>query len=72
MKLLLVLVVLLFGVWLWRSRRIADKPAPPRPPKVLPSMVTCEVCGLHLPQSEALVTERGVYCSPQHQQQAQQ
>ena len=72
MKLLVVLLVLLFGVWLWRSRRIADKPAAPPRPKELPSMVTCQVCGLHLPQSEAVQTPRGVYCGLPHQQQAEQ
>lgn len=72
MKFLLVLLVVLFGVWLWRSRRIAEKPSAPRPPTKLPNMVICQVCGLHLPQTEAVTTARGVYCSTAHQQQAEQ
>lgn len=68
MKLLLVLLVVLFGVWLWRSRRLADKrPPPPRPA----TMVACDVCGVHLPQAEALASATGVYCSHAHRQQAQ-
>jgi uncharacterized protein len=72
MKLLVVLLVVLFGVWLWRSRRLADKrPPPPARPA---AMVTCDVCGVHLPQADALTSTTGVtgvYCSPAHRQQAQ-
>ncbi len=72
MKLLLVLLVVLFGVWLWRSRR----PPPPSPPRRDPAakpgaaeMVRCAVCGLHLPQADAQLTARGAYCSVEHRQQ---
>ena len=66
MKWLLVLLVILFGVWLWRSRR---PPPPPRKPKTSAAeMVRCTVCGLHLPQADALSTARGSYCSVEHRQ----
>jgi uncharacterized protein len=73
MKLLVVLLVVLFGVWLWRSRRLADK-RPPPPPARPAAMVACDVCGVHLPQADALTSTTGVtgvYCSPAHRQQAQ-
>jgi uncharacterized protein len=35
-------------------------------------MVACQVCGLQLPATEALATAHGSYCSPAHQQQAEQ
>ncbi len=71
MKLLVVLLVVLFGVWLWRSRRLADKTPPPPQPKVLPNMVACQVCGVLLPPSEALTTAHGVYCSAAHRTEAE-
>ncbi|MBC7680837.1 MAG: hypothetical protein H7172_00765 [Ferruginibacter sp.] len=72
MKLLIVLLAVLLGVWLWRSRRLANRrPAQP-PPKGLQNMVPCQVCGVLLPQSEALTTPHGVYCGPAHRAQAEQ
>lgn len=69
MKLLVLLLVVLFGLWLWRSRR---PPAAPRPPREKPpaaEMVRCAVCGLHLPQADAQLTSRGAYCGVEHRQQ---
>ncbi|MDB5850466.1 MAG: hypothetical protein JWP29_4218 [Rhodoferax sp.] len=78
MKLLVVLLVVLFGLWLWRRGREADieerkATAPkPRPPLALPAeMVRCSVCGLHLPASEAVHQGRETFCSPAHQRQAE-
>ena len=72
MKLLVVLLAILLGVWLWRSRRLQDKRTAAPPPKVLQNMVPCQVCGVLLPQNEALTTAHGVYCSPIHRTQAEQ
>jgi uncharacterized protein len=75
MKLLLVFVVVLFGIWLWRQGRLSERAAkaPPRKrPVALPSeMVRCAVCGLHLPASEALTTGQKSFCSPEHQRQVE-
>ena len=68
MKWLLVLLVVLFGVWLWRSRRPPPPPARPRG-RAAAEMVRCAACGLHLPQAEALTTPRGAYCSAEHRRQ---
>jgi uncharacterized protein len=82
MKLLVVLLVVLFGLWLWRQGRQAHlkerdedrKATKPRakPPIALPAeMVRCSVCGLHLPAADALTTGKGSFCSPEHQRQAE-
>ncbi|MDB5893444.1 MAG: hypothetical protein JWQ88_975 [Rhodoferax sp.] len=75
MKLLLVFLVVLFGIWLWRQGRLAERAAKSPPPAkrvALPSeMVRCAVCGLHLPASEALTTGSKSFCSPEHQLQVE-
>lgn len=76
MKLLVVFLVVLFGVWLWRQGRLNEqaekKPPAPRQPPALPGeMVRCAVCGLHLPTTEALINGRGSFCSLEHQRQAE-
>ena len=71
MKLLIVLLAVLLGVWLWRSRRPSSKPPKPSKP-TLQEMVPCQVCGVLLPHTEALTTAHGVYCGPAHRAQAEQ
>jgi uncharacterized protein len=72
MKFLLVLLVLLFGAWLWRSSRqknAINKKAPPL--KSPQDMVSCARCGLHIPQAESVQGHDGVYCCHTHQDQAE-
>lgn len=68
MKYLVVLLVIVVVAWfLLRERKPAR--AVPRKAKgdASPqSMLQCVHCGLHLPQGEALVDERGAYCSEAH------
>ena len=69
MKYLLGLLVVMAGVWIWRSQRIAQRPPapPPRPAPPTPSaMVACRHCGLHLPSSDAIEGPGGPYCSAEH------
>lgn len=72
MKFLLVVLVIAFGLWLWRSGR-QPPPAPPAPRtprgQAPADMVRCAVCGVHLPRIDAEQGDRGVYCSHEHRRQ---
>jgi len=74
-KALLLLVVILAGVWLWRSR--AAPLAPPTKPSSQPEakppqeMVMCAHCGMHIPGNEVVTGKQGVYCSQDHLHQSE-
>lgn len=73
MKFFLVLAVVLIGVWVWRSGRQLQAP-PSKPPASQPppqDMVSCALCAMHVPQAEAVVGHKGVYCSVEHRQRAE-
>lgn len=69
MKYLLLAALLVVAYLLWRNARVRDA-APPagRPqPGVPQEMVSCPVCGLHLPRGEAVAgTDGRLYCSAEH------
>jgi uncharacterized protein len=74
MKLLILLLAVLAGVWLWRRGR---QPTPLRrpPPQdgqapALP-MVRCGRCGTHVPGHEAVAGRRGSYCSAAHRRESE-
>jgi uncharacterized protein len=72
MKLMIVLLAIAFGVWLWRSRRPPPSQTTPRRRAgtiVALEMTRCDVCGLHLPLTDAQRTRRGTYCSVEHRRQ---
>lgn len=73
MKFLLVLIVVLIGVWVWRSSRRGGARAGRRDPDAdrLIDMVVCDLCGVHCPKTDLVVGERGVYCSVPHRDQAE-
>ena len=73
MKALVVLLVVLFGVWLWRRGRRLHAPGPPpaRPGTTAQPMVACARCGVHVPQSAAVMGRQGVYCCPAHRREAE-
>ena len=68
MNYLVVVLVIVVVAWLLLRERKPDAPAARAPsPKAGPqSMVQCSHCGVHLPRNEALLDERGVYCSEAH------
>lgn len=75
MKYLLLIVVLFVAYSLWRNARLRDQredraqrgPAAKGPAGDPQEMVSCPVCGVHLPRSEAVPGARGVlYCSNEH------
>jgi uncharacterized protein len=79
LKYAVVILVVLLGVWLWRKNRAdaqEEKQQPSSKPAQRPSghaqpqiMLSCAVCGVHLPQSDAWVGKQGSYCSAAHRQQ---
>ncbi len=75
MKALLILLVVLGGVWLWRSRQTSapgNKPVGPQASTPQPlDMVRCAQCGIHVPGNEAIAGKHGVYCSVDHQHQSE-
>ena len=73
MTLLIVLLAVLAGVWLWkrgRSRHLQQGAAPRTPTRALP-MVRCTRCGTHIPGNEAVVGRRGSYCSTVHRHESE-
>jgi uncharacterized protein len=78
MKYLLVMALVLVVFWIWRHNREAERretpvrpPASPKTGAAATQIVACKVCGVHLPQSEALIGNRGIYCSDAHRREAQ-
>ena len=76
MKYLLVIVLVAVVFWLWRHNRQAEKRAASATrqrsgsPTATTEMVACSVCQVHLPKSEALIGQDGIYCSEAHRRQA--
>lgn len=78
MKFLVVLVVVILGVWLWRSNRVVARKdqdegmvQASRRSSSQQIMVSCAHCGVHLPQAEALPSPDGLggapwFCSVEH------
>jgi uncharacterized protein len=83
LKILIFLLAVLFGVWLWRRNRLsaqnrrAQQPekTPPQdaqaPSALQPSpMLSCKHCGIHMPETDMVKGKAGVYCSQAHCQAA--
>lgn len=74
MRLLLVLLVLLVGVWLWRSNREEKsrlKEQKPRAAAAPLQTVGCSLCAVHVPVLEAVQGKKGAYCCLEHRQRAE-
>ena len=75
MKYAILFFVVAIGVWLWVKNRSASmndkaKTAARKSAennRVMTPMVSCRVCGLHLPSEDARIGKRGTYCSEAHQ-----
>lgn len=75
MKYLVLLAVLVIAYLVWRNGRLRDdsggaarRPAPPAQPQ---EMVSCPVCGLHLPRPDAVAGDDGrFYCTHEHRSRA--
>lgn len=75
MKYLIVVAVLALAFWLWRHNRQNAKvqqkksaPVQTKAPLVGPPqpMLQCAACGVHLPATDAVVGQRGSYCTAAH------
>lgn len=72
MKLLVVLLALLLGVWLWRRGRSVRARGGGRRAGAAPQpMIRCAHCGVHLPRDGAVTGHAGLYCSAEHQREAE-
>ena len=77
MKALIVLLAVLAGIWIWRSsRRLPPERKQPggnqgRAKAAIDDMVSCPVCGVHLPRADAVQGKRALYCSQDHRHQAE-
>jgi uncharacterized protein len=65
-----LLLIALLGVIWWRWKKsqeggAQDKPKVAPPPE---NMVVCARCGVHLPESDALIEGTRVYCCEAHRQ----
>lgn len=69
MKLVLLLLAIFALLWLMRRSRHRNRSSgvkkPPTPTAPQP-MVACALCGVHLPQGEALPGRGGVFCDEAH------
>lgn len=74
MKSLLLLLIVLGGVWLWRSRQQARPSSTqerPDPGVQAPVMQPCSRCGVHVPSTDAIRGTQGTYCCAEHLHQAE-
>lgn len=70
LRLVLLIVAVLLLVWLIRSARRPDKPAPREPAETRDpasdTMVACAHCGVHLPRGEAVESHGELFCGDAH------
>ena len=80
MKLLVLLLALMFGVWLWgRGRAPEDRLQGQKkrrrraePPALAQVMVACDRCGVHVPEARLIAGRDGRrYCCEAHRQEAE-
>jgi uncharacterized protein len=71
MKYLFWLLVIALVWWAFtRARQSTTKETPPSATEPQ-EMARCAHCGVHLPQSDAVRGEKGLYCSTEHRSAAQ-
>lgn len=67
MKYLLLFALLGVIWWVWKKRNTHLPPGNPAPRDPAPEkMVTCAHCGVHLPESDALLEGGRAYCNVAH------
>ena len=73
MKLLLIILLVLAGIWLWRTQRpqVTRTKKPVGEPTDVLNMVSCAHCSVHVPAGEVVQGKKGAYCSADHRQRAE-
>jgi uncharacterized protein len=64
----LILFLLIGFVIYWGLRKMGgagDRASTPKPPQP-ETMVSCDYCGLHVPQKESIVEQGRYYCGEEH------
>ncbi|MEW5786438.1 MAG: PP0621 family protein [Pseudomonadota bacterium] len=69
-KLITIAILVVLGVYLFR-RMAGKRVPPPEPPreKGVEDMVRCQVCGVNMPRSEAILSKGRFYCCDEHRRQ---
>lgn len=68
----LLIIALIIGLGFYLYRRLTARPAPQKPPKVHSTQaVKCELCGLHIPENEAIRRDNHLYCCQDHADKSQ-
>jgi uncharacterized protein len=72
MKFLLILAIVAWLAWRWRSSRIRSQSRAKSESVGEPTtMLCCDRCGLHLPARDTIAGKSGVYCCQEHLRQAE-
>jgi uncharacterized protein len=66
--LLVIAVFIVVYLFLRAYRRRVETAPPPAAAKQEEDMVRCQICGVHLPKSEAVTSRGEFYCSKEHLQ----
>lgn len=67
MKYLIVIAVVVVVAWIATRGRKSERPTGHGRTRTTPqTVVQCSHCGVHLPRDEALIDDRGVFCSQAH------
>ncbi len=63
----LLIIALVVGAGFYLYRRLTLKPPAKKPPQVRSTQaVKCELCGLHIPEDEAIHRGNQIYCCQDH------
>jgi uncharacterized protein len=65
-KILLIVLGLLIAYWILKRYKRKVEHRADEPPAIGEDMVRCAQCGVHLPRSESLTSEKSFYCSADH------
>ena len=72
MKLLIVLLGVRAGGWVWRrERRLSSLRANRAAGAQALAMVCCQRCGVHVPGNEVVTGREGAYCSAAHRRESE-